>query len=307
MIESKYYKLTTLVLLTMAMTVWASSFIALKIALVDMGTMSIIFFRMLIASLLFLIIIKKFKNITFTSKNIKLLLLMVFFEPCLYFIFEINALVYTTAGQAGVITSFMPIMTAFAAGYFLSEVIRREMILGSLLAIVGAIWLSVISGPVENAPNPMLGNFLEFLAMVCGTGYTIILRKLVNDFSPLFLTAVQSFAGAIFFLPFTIWEYNTQGINYSMESILAVIYLGTIVTLGGYGLYNYALSRTTASNASVFINLIPVITLVLAYFVLNEILDMYQVAACGLILYGIFITQTKSLATKKSTTTEDSI
>lgn len=280
------------------MLVWASSFIALKVAIIDMGTMSVIFFRMLIASLFFLFFIKKFKNLTFNKNNIKLLIIMVLFEPCMYFIFEINALFYTTAGQAGVITSFMPLITAFVAGFFLGELIRKEMIIGSILAVIGAIWLSLISNSIENASNPLLGNFLEILAMVCGAGYTITLRYLVKDFSPLFLTAIQSFAGTIFFFPLTIWEYSTSTITFTLNSVLAVVYLGSIVTLGGYGLYNYALSRTTASNASSFINLIPVFTLIIAYLVLDEVLNYEQLLACSLILFGVLITQTKFLKSK---------
>jgi drug/metabolite transporter (DMT)-like permease len=266
-----------------------------------MGMMSVIFFRMLVASLFFLFFIKSFRGIEFTKRSIKLLLIMVFFEPCMYFIFEINALTYTTAGQAGVITSFMPLITAFAAGVFLSEIIKKEMIIGSVIAIIGAVWLSLISNSAENASNPLLGNFLEMLAMVCGAGYTIVLRHLVKDFSPLFLTAIQSFAGTLFFLPLTIFEYSTSSTSFSLDSALAVIYLGSVVTLGGYGLYNYAVSRTTAANASSFINLIPVFTLIIAFLVLDEVLDYEQLLACSLILLGVVITQTKFLKPKRDT------
>ncbi len=296
---TKYNTIITTLLLITAMLVWASSFIALKIAVNDMGMMSVIFFRMLIASLFFVFFIKKFINLEFTKKNIKLLLIMVFFEPCMYFIFEINALTYTTAGQAGVITSFMPLITAFAAGFFLSEIIKKEMIIGSVIAIIGAVWLSLISNSAENASNPLLGNFLEMLAMVCGAGYTIVLRHLVKDFSPLFLTAIQSFAGTLFFLPLTVFEYMTSTVTFSLDSVLAVIYLGSVVTLGGYGLYNYAVSRTTAANASSFVNLIPVFTLIIAFFVLGEVLDYEQLLACSLILLGVVITQTKFLKPKR--------
>ena len=301
---TKHNTIFTTLLLIIAMLVWASSFIALKIAVNDMGMMSVIFFRMLVASLFFVFFIKKFINLEFTKRNIKLLLIMVFFEPCMYFIFEINALTYTTAGQAGVITSFMPLITAFAAGVFLSEIIRKEMIIGSVIAIIGAVWLSLISNSAENASNPLLGNFLEMLAMVCGAGYTIVLRHLVKDFSPLFLTAIQSFAGTLFFLPLTVFEYmtSTSTTLFSLDSVLAVIYLGSVVTLGGYGLYNYAVSRTTAANASSFINLIPVFTLIIAFLVLDEVLDYEQLLACSLILLGVVITQTKFLKPKRDTT-----
>lgn len=91
------------VALIVAMIVWASSFIAIKATLPYIEPMSIIFGRMLVASLCFVYFIKDFTKLGFTKKDIKHIALMVLFEPCLYFIFEVQALVYTTAGQAGMI------------------------------------------------------------------------------------------------------------------------------------------------------------------------------------------------------------
>lgn len=150
----------------------------------------------------FLYFIKSFLKYEFTKSDIKYILLLALFEPCLYFIFEAKALLYTSASQAGMITSLMPLLTAMAAGYFLKEIISRKLIFGSLIAMIGAVWLSVQATTTVSAPNPMLGNFLEFCAMVCAAGYTIVTRYLVEKYSALFITAIQAFIGAIFFFPF---------------------------------------------------------------------------------------------------------
>ena len=274
-----------------AMLVWASSFIALKSAIGPIGPMTVIFGRMFIASLCFLYFIKRFLRLKFTKDDIKYLALMVLFEPCLYFIFEANALSYTTAGQAGMITSTMPIMTAIGAGIFLKEIISKKFILGSLVAICGVIWLSLSASSSESASNPLLGNSLQFMAMICAAGYAISIRYLVKKFSPLFLTAIQAFVGAIFFLPFAAWEYNTIVMDFNPEALLWVVYLGVVVTLGGYGLFNFALSRIQASKASMFINLIPVFTLILAFLILGERLGIFEMFASMVILLGVAITQ----------------
>lgn len=274
-----------------AMMVWASSFIALKSAIGPIGPMSVIFLRMLIASFCFLYFVKGFSKLNFTKSDIKYILLMVLFEPCLYFIFEVKALQYTSAGQAGMITSMMPLMTAIAAGILLKEIITKKLLLGSLLAVSGAIWLSLSASSGEHASNPLLGNFLEFLAMICGTGYAISIRHLSEKYSAIFLTAIQAFAGTIFFLPLAIWEYNTISMDITLNAFLWVVYLGVFVTLGGYGLFNYALGRIEASKASVYINLIPVFAVILAYFLLGEKLEFTQIIASIIILTGVFISQ----------------
>ena len=277
--------------LIFAMFIWASSFVALKSAMNDLGPFTVIFFRMLIASLCFLYFIKGFLKYDFSKKDIKFILLLALFEPCLYFIFESKALQLTSASQAGMITSLMPIITAMVAGYFLKEIISKQMIFGSLIAMGGAIWLSLQGTSSIDAPNPLLGNFLEFLAMLCAAFYTVTVRYLSDRYSALFITAIQVFIGTVFFIPLFLHEYINIGLNMTVESFLWVAYLGVVVTLGGYGLYNYALTKIEASKASIFIYLIPVFTLFLAYFMLNEKLSSLEFIACFIILFGVFISE----------------
>ena len=282
-----------------AMLIWGSSFIAFKTAVTDIGPLNIIFFRMLFASLCFFYFIPSFFKLSFTRDDIKYILLMVIFEPCLYFLFESHALTYTSAGQAGMITAMMPLITAIAAAVFLKEYISKKMILGSIIALGGAVSLSLTSSTSLSAPNPLLGNSLEFGAMVCAAGYTIAVRHLVKKFSVIFLTAIQSFAGMIFFLPFAVWETSSIPLHLSISSMLPVVYMGVVVTLGGYGLYNFGLSRMEANKAAVYINLIPIFSVLLAFLVLGEKLTTLSMMAFVVILAGVFITQVPMQTLKK--------
>lgn len=277
--------------LVFAMFIWASSFIALKTAINDLEPYTVIFLRMFTASLCFVYFIKSFTKYTFSKTDIKYIILLAFFEPCLYFIFEAKAISLTTASQVGMITSLMPIITAMAAGYFLKEIISKQLIIGSLIALCGAVWLSLQAVSSISAPNPMLGNFFELLAMVCGAGYTIVARYLSDKYSALFITAIQVFIGTIFFFPFFIYEFSTSDLNFTTNAVLCVLYLGVVVTLGGYGLYNYALTKIEASKAAVFVYLIPVFTLILAYLILNEKLSNIELIASFTILIGVFISE----------------
>ncbi|RXJ65403.1 EamA family transporter [Halarcobacter ebronensis] len=289
-------------LLTFAMFIWGSSFIALKIAMIDMQAFSVIFFRMLIASLCFLYFIKDFMKFNFTKRNVKFLILLAFFEPCLYFIFEAKALQLTSVSQAGMITSLLPIIVGVAAGFFLKEKITFRLLLGSFIALLGTVILSSNATASQSAPNPILGNFLEFLAMACGAGYTIVARYLTKEFSALFITAFQVFIGTIFFFPIFIYEFSTNDINFTLNSVLALFYLGVVVTLAGYGLYNYALTKVEASKAAIFIYLIPVFALVLANLILDEKVSLVELLASFIILFGVFVSefQVKKLKRKRA-------
>jgi drug/metabolite transporter (DMT)-like permease len=63
------------------------------------------------------------------------------------------------------------------------------------------------------------------------------------------------------------------------------------VTIGAYGMYNYGMSKIPAGQASSFINLIPVITLVMGLVLLDERLNWMQYAASALVIVGVYVSQ----------------
>ena len=81
----------------------------------------------------------------------------------------------------------------------------------------------------------------------------------------------------------------------TMETFGWILYLGVVVTIGGYGMFNLALSRIEASKASVFVNLIPVFTVFLAYLFLGETLNPTEMMASGVILFGVVVSQMPNL------------
>ncbi len=159
--------------LVLAMVLWASTFVALKLAFRVYDPMVVIFGRMAVASLLAVFFPFAFKNIPFRKKDLKYIAFMVICEPCLYFIFEARALVHTSAAQAGMITSMMPLMVAIGAWLFLKEKLSLRTCVGFTIAVVGALWLSLASEASSHAPNPLLGNFLELIAIICASGYAL--------------------------------------------------------------------------------------------------------------------------------------
>jgi len=278
--------------LTTAMFLWGSSFIALKLAFQHYDPMFVIFARMALASVCFLPFLWKLRPSVPARGDLKYFLFMALCEPCLYFLFEAKALENTTASQAGIITAMLPLLVAVSARYVLKERITGKTVGGFMLAIAGAVWLSVSSEPAEGAHNPPLGNLLEFLAMVAATGYIITLKRLTRDYSPFFLTAIQAVIGSLFFFPFLFLPSTTLPTQFHPISAWSVVYLGTAVTMGAYGLYNFGVSRLPASQASAFVNLIPVLTVLLGWLILGERFTASQYIASMAIFAGIFFSQT---------------
>jgi len=159
------------------------------------------------------------------------------------------------------------------------------------VAIMGACLLSLGAEVNHGAPNPVLGNFYEFMAMVFAAGYTISLKRLSERYDPFFLTALQAFAGSIFYLPFLFLPSTTLPIRIDAVPALSIAYLGIVVTMGAYGLYNYSVSKVPASQAAAFVNLIPVFTVILGWIVLGERFTALQYMASGLVILGVFMSQ----------------
>jgi drug/metabolite transporter (DMT)-like permease len=64
--------------------------------------------------------------------------------------------------------------------------------------------------------------------------------------------------------------------------------------MGAYGLYNYAVSKVPASQASAFVNLIPVFTVILGRIILDEHFTAVQYVASAIVIAGVFMSQDMS-------------
>ncbi|PID43071.1 MAG: EamA family transporter [Proteobacteria bacterium] len=276
--------------LLVAMVIWGSSFIALKFAVSELAPMIVVFSRFLVGATAFLVVWLWIRpQFDYKKGDWKYLLGMTLFEPCLYFVFEARALQYTSAGQAGMVTAMLPLMVALSAYLFLRETSTREQWFGFLIAVLGVVTMTVTGEDDEQAPNPVLGNFLEFLAMCSAVGYTLMVKYLVQRYSAFLLTALQSFVGVIFFFPFALGADWPGSI--STDLIATLVYLGLVVTLGAYGLFNYGLTHLSATTSASYTNLLPVITLVFSMWLLGEQIALLQWGAIALVILGVVLSQ----------------
>ncbi|MGA4321985.1 DMT family transporter [Ectopseudomonas hydrolytica] len=281
--------------LVLAMALWGSSFIALKLAFAELPALWVIAGRMLLGALVFLAAWRWRGRVDYRRGDWKYLLALTACEPCLYFIFEALALQHTSASQAGMITALLPLLVALGAYLFLRERLTRTTLAGFALALGGALWLSLAGSADEHAPNPLLGNFFELLAILCATAYTLLLKHLTGRYSPFILTALQALVGSLFFVPLAAWQADWPS-SFSPQGLAAMAYLGVVVTVGAYGLFNFGVSRLPASQATAFTNLIPLFTLVFAAVLLGERLSAEQMVAAGLVFVGVLLSQWRSRA-----------
>ncbi len=284
-----------------AVVLWGGSFVAMRVAVTAIGPMAVMWCRMMIALVLILPFAKSLVPRSYQRGDWKLLIPMVLFQPCLYFLLESNALQFTTASQAGVISASVPVLVTVGAAFFLSESITFTALAGIALSIMGVISLTVSADPEGVGQSPLLGNSLEFLAMICAAGNMLIIKRLSDRYNPWGLTAMQIVAGAVFFLPGAFWLAKIPQEGWTLSLLLSLIFLGGFVTFGAFGLYNWGISHIRAAKASSFINLVPVVAVILGWAMLGESLSFRQCLAALAVIAGVMLSQ---MADKRAIATQ---
>lgn len=274
-----------------AMFLWSGTFIAMKVALEVLHPVHIVGIRMVASSLMLLPFFGRWTaGVAYTRGDWRFLALLVFAEPCLYFIFEGYALRYTTASQAGLITALLPLLVGVSAFIFLKERLPKKVWAGFLLAVIGVIMLTLSSEDSETAPNAVLGNVLELVAMGLACVYTLCARKL-KAYPAFLITTAQVAGGAAFFVLLSlVMDIRLPDALPAAPHLAALIFL-SVSTVAAYSLYNLGIARLSAGQAAAWINLIPALTLLLGIVVLKETLTVVQCFAVLPIVAGVALSQ----------------
>ena len=280
-----------LLALTGAVLLWGTSYAATKTALGYFSPWLLIWLRMVMASVVLLPFWHRLPKPIYQAGDWKWLLGLGVLQPCLYFLLEVQALQFTSSGQAGTVAALAPLFVALLAWIWLKERMGLNGILGLLLSLSGVVLLSLGAGHNQSAPNPLLGNALQLLAMLCIAFYMVILKRLSSRYDTWWLTGTQNLLGVLFFLP-GIWLAPEGTLAAAPQSAwLSVLYLGGLVTLGGFGLYNMAMRWIPASQAAMSINLVPLIALLMGWLWLDESLSLLQSGAALAIFGGVVLGQ----------------
>ncbi len=274
-----------------AVLLWGGSFVAMRVAVAALPPMTVMWLRMVIALVVIAPLMPRLARARYHKGDWRMLLPMVLLQPCLYFLLESNALTLTTSSQAGVVSASVPLMVALGAWLFLGERVGRSAVLGLLLSMAGVAVLSLGGGDDGQATAPLLGNLMELGAMACAAGNLLLVKRLCVRYGPWSLTALQVVAGSLFFLPgaWGLWQDPTPLLESRL--LFSILFLGSFVTLGAFGLYNWGMSRVAASRAAVGINMVPVVAVLLGWMLLGESLTPVQLGGAGAVLLGVWWSQ----------------
>jgi len=286
----------TYISVVLAMIFWSMTFIWFKIANEVFPPFLIVFLRLFISSAILLtgaIFIRKLQKID--PRDYKWIILLAFFEPFLYFIGESLGLTMISSTLAAVVIGTIPLLVPVGAYLFFNEKLSLLNISGIIISFAGVLIVVLNRGFTFNA-NPK-GIMLLFLAVFSAIGYTLMVRKLIGRYNPYSLVTYQNILGIFLFFPLVIvFEYESLiFVDITNRAIISLFCLAIFGSTLAFILYNYSIKNLGASKANIFTNIIPVLTAVFSFYILNEEMTFRKVTGIAVVLAGLLLSQLKKM------------
>ena len=279
---------------SLAVVFWGVSFVAAKAALQILSPYSLLFLRFSLAALVLGLIRCWKTREKISPEHIPAFILLGLMEPSLYYFLETWGLVYTTASAAALIIAATPVFVTLLATVLLKERTAQGVVWGIALTLPGVAGLVLSeSGTFNDTGASFKGNLLVLGAVLCSSLFIIVSRMLRSRYSAVTLTSFQVTFSSLFFFPFAGYEWLTTGFpQLSLKVASLVFFLGIFATLLAFLLYNYSLGILDASRVSVFLNAIPLVTVLTAWITLGERLSWLQLLGTAAILLGVLTVTT---------------
>jgi len=275
--------------------IFGFSFMFSKIALDYVTPMGLIAYRFLLAFIVFEILrLTKVVKIRFQKELLIPVLLVAFFQPILYFIFETYGLAKTPSSEAGMMIALIPIFVTILSTLFLNEKPTLGQILFILLSFSGVFLIQVLNGG-DGGRSSFLGIALLLLAVISAALFNIASRNASKKVNPYEITYFMMLAGAFVFNVIYLIQLllngniNTYFTSFSSLTVIGpILYLGIVASIGGFFLVNYALSKLPAHVSSIYANLSTVVAVIAGYVFLNESLNWYHIVGGAMIILGVY-------------------
>jgi drug/metabolite transporter (DMT)-like permease len=274
------------------MIFWSFSFIWFKMANKTFSPITIVFIRLLFATILlslYLLVTRGYMKIK--KKDRKLFLMLALFEPFFYFLGESYGLTYVSATFCSVLISTIPVFAAIAARLIFNERLKGINYAGIVLSFIGVL-IFILNRDGSLSFN-IKGLLLILFAVLTAVGYNLTLSRLVGNYSPVYIVNVQNIIGAILFLPlFAVLDLRDfLKIPLNFEMFRPIIQLAVFASSAAFVLFAYSASHMGITRTNVFSNCIPIFTALFSFILLGEKLTVQNLVGMAVVVAGLFMSQ----------------
>jgi len=274
--------------------IWGSAFFAIKISVNDINPLSVASVRLIIGAiiLLFYFNYKKLK-FKFSFKEIKFIFLIALIGNLVPFSLISWAEIYIKSNTAGLLLSIGPLFALIFSHFMTKD--DKFTILKLISISIGLVGVVFIFG--IDSLNLESKNFIPKIAIiVAALGYVLssILAYNLKKIDSVSITTIVTLFAALLSIPFLIFSELQFQSNFSLSSVVALIYLGIFPTAVAFLIRFYIIAKAGPIFLSYVAYLIPVFAILWGYLFLHETVSSISFIGVLLVLIGVFIGQKKS-------------
>jgi len=295
-------------LLIFASLSWAGSFVAVRVIHQEIPPIMLGFLRFVVATPVMFFLLFLLKKPFFLSKQkIPQLLVLALTGVTLLYMLQFTGVSLTSASTGGVLINTNVLFISLFSALFLHERFTQLKTMGVIISFIGVVL--VMFGQMSNEQivfdsSFLFGSILVILSAVCWAVYSIVGKHILKEEDSLVVHANAFLLGTMLFLPFVYTDINLVLDNMSFSGLIAVLYLGLFCSVFAYIAWYYALSKSEAAESAVFLNFIPLFTILLSFFIGEYPTPLFLVGA-GLIVFGVVLVQKAKLQLRQMKTSED--
>lgn len=204
----------------------------------------------------------------------------------------ILALQYTIAINAAVINSIEPVFIILFAWLLFRDRFTWLQALGVIISLIGVLYL-ISDGSLERLTRLELniGDLIVTCAYAFWALYAVLLRKAPRGLDARVMVLVLIGMGAFFILPLYILEVMFfRTFRVTVTTVTTVLFLAVFASIFATLMWNRSIKLMGASQAALYLHLIPVFTVILAILFLGEEMALFHVVGIALVATGIYIT-----------------
>ena len=253
-----------------AVLIWSMNIAVTRYVSDYISPVSISFYRWLVAFIILtpFMLPQVWKQRHLVKQHFMQFVVLSAFGMFLYQGLAYSAAHYTTATNMGIINAFIPVFTIFVSILILREIPNRFAVVGSILSFLGLLYV-IGRGDFSNLTQLAghSGDLIMVLAVFFYAFYGVFLKKWQLKVPLLLSLYVQIALTLVYHLPFVLY-YGIDAIN--QGNVASVLYAGILPSLVAPLLWMMAVQYLGPNRTSIFMNLMPVFTAIIAYFWLHE-------------------------------------
>ena len=229
-------------------------------------------------------------RVSFKGKPLGWLLLMGLFQPVLYFFCENYGLLYSNSVFSSVMIALVPIASLVFGAVCMRERPTWLQTVCSAISVGGVVWLALRQS--AKGAITIWGVLLLVGAVICAVGFNVISRKSAKTVTAFERTYMMFAVGAAAFGAVALCENAAHlvalvaPLAYS-EFLVSLLYLGVLSSVGAFLMINHANTWLPLSRATVFSNVITVVSVFAGVVWLGDPFDAFMLIATCMIVLGI--------------------